>query len=83
MDGGHAKVAGKELLKRGFRKLKTLNPRKAPAGAVIVYRHPTRRSHPGHIEIKGSDGKFYSDFQQGRPATEWRSRRKVIGVYIK
>jgi len=37
-----------------------------PKGAVVVYEKPGRgQGAPGHIQVAGGDGKFYSDFEHG------------------
>src|SRR3954453_22312426 len=54
----YAKQAGVELVQRyGFVKLPTLDPNRAPVGAVIVY----GGNDAGHVEIRTENG-FVSDF---------------------
>lgn len=69
-----AKEAGNELVSRyGFRKIRTMDPNKAPIGAVIVY----GGKDAGHVEIRTKDG-FVSDFVSRTPYP-----RPVIGIYVK
>jgi hypothetical protein len=74
----YAKNAGPKLTKRGFTRLTVSNVRDAPAGSVCVFDPPARRSGGGgHIEIKGTDGNYYSDFNQGgESAQDWNYRLK-------
>jgi hypothetical protein len=66
--------AGTELCRDyGFRKLSTLNPYKAPVGAVIVY----GGNDAGHVELRTDTG-FASDFISREPYP-----RPVIGIYVK
>ena len=70
----YAKQAGDELTKDyGFKKLPLTDPFKAPLGAVIVY----GGAGAGHVELRTATG-FVSDF-----ATEKRSPRPLLGVYVK
>jgi hypothetical protein len=69
-----ARQAGAELSGNfGFKKLSTLNPYKAPVGAVIVY----GGRDAGHVELRTATG-FASDFISRRPYP-----RPVLGIYIK
>jgi hypothetical protein len=66
--------AGTELTTNyGFKKLSTLNPYKAPVGAVIVYGGPDA----GHVELRTPTG-FVSDFVSTSPYP-----RPVLGIYVK
>jgi hypothetical protein len=69
-----AREAGDELCRAyGFKKLSTLNPYKAPVGAVIVY----GGNDAGHVELRTETG-FASDFISREPYP-----RPVIGIYVK
>ena len=69
-----AKQAGGELTKKyGFQKIATLDPMRAPVGAVVVY----GGSDAGHVEIRTPSG-FVSDFVSTRPYP-----RPVVGIYVK
>ena len=69
-----AKQAGGELTQKyGFRKLSTLDPMRAPVGAVVVYGGPDA----GHVEIRTPTG-FVSDFVSSQPYP-----RPVVGIYVK
>jgi hypothetical protein len=69
-----ARQAGVELTTRyGFKKLSTMNPYKAPVGAVIVY----GGQDAGHVELRTTDG-FVSDFVSRHPYP-----RPVLGIYVK
>ena len=69
-----ARQAGTELSGNyGFKKLPTLNPYKAPVGAVIVY----GGNDAGHVELRTTSG-FVSDFVSSRPYP-----RPVLGIYVK
>ena len=70
----YAKEAGTELVTRhGFVKLPTLDPMKAPVGAVIVY----GGNDAGHVELRTENG-FVSDFISRTPYP-----RPCVGVYVK
>lgn len=72
----YAKQAAVELTNDyGFKKLKTLDPEKAPVGAVLVY----GGKDAGHVEIKTDDG-YVSDFHSDRPYTH---KRPLIGIFVK
>jgi hypothetical protein len=69
-----AREAGTELSSNyGFKKLSTLDPYKAPVGAVIVY----GGRDAGHVELRTETG-FCSDFISNRPYP-----RPVLGIYVK
>lgn len=69
-----ARQAGTELTTRyGFKKLSTMNPYKAPVGAVIVY----GGQDAGHVELRTASG-FVSDFVSRVPYP-----RPVLGIYVK
>lgn len=69
-----AKDAATELTQSyGFKKISTMNPLKAPVGAVIVY----GGQDAGHVELRTEDG-FVSDFISRQPYP-----RPVIGIYVK
>ena len=69
-----AKQAGGELTRKyGFKKLATLDPMRAPVGAVVVY----GGSDAGHVEIRTPSG-FVSDFFSSQPYP-----RPVVGIYVK
>ncbi|MDB6150279.1 MAG: hypothetical protein JWQ44_1727 [Chthoniobacter sp.] len=71
----YAKQAAQELPKSyGFKKLRTMDPYKAPIGGVIVY----GGRDAGHIEIRTAHG-FVSDFTATRPYL----KRPVIGIFVK
>ena len=71
---GWARQAGEELCtKYGFKKISTMNPMKAPIGAVIVY----GGQDAGHVELRTENG-FVSDFISAQPYP-----RPVIGIYVK
>jgi hypothetical protein len=71
---GYAKEAAEELsTDYGFRKIRCIDPYKAPLGSVLVY----GGKGAGHIEFRTKKG-FVSDFVSIRP-----SRRPLIGVYVK
>jgi hypothetical protein len=72
----YARQAGGELTQSyGFKKLKTLDPAKAPIGAVLVY----GGRDAGHVEIKTAQG-YVSDF---RSATPYTNKRPLIGIFVK
>lgn len=69
-----AKDAATELTQNyGFKKISTMNPLKAPVGAVIVY----GGQDAGHVELRTENG-FVSDFISTQPYP-----RPVIGIYVK
>ncbi len=69
-----ARQAGWELTQYfGFKKLREMNPRHAPVGAVIVY----DGEDGGHVEIRTPEG-FASDFVSPSPYP-----RPVIGIFVK
>jgi hypothetical protein len=71
---GWAREAGDELCtKYGFKKISTMNPMKAPVGAVIVY----GGQDAGHVELRTENG-FVSDFISTQPYP-----RPVLGIYVK
>jgi len=72
----YARQAAVELPQSyGFKKLKTLDPAKAPVGAVLVY----GGRDAGHVEIKTTTG-YVSDFRSNRPYTH---KRPLIGIFVK
>lgn len=72
----YAKQAAVELPKSyGFKKLRTMDPAKAPVGAVLVY----GGRDAGHVEIKTATG-YVSDFRSERPYTH---KRPLIGIFVK
>ncbi len=72
----YAKQAAVELPNDyGFKKLKTLDPEKAPIGAVLVY----GGKDAGHVEIKTETG-YVSDFRSDKPYTH---KRPIIGIFVK
>ncbi len=72
----YAKQAAVELPEDyGFKKLNTLDPEKAPVGAVLVY----GGKDAGHVEIKTRTG-YVSDFASDRPYTH---KRPLIGIFVK
>jgi hypothetical protein len=72
----YARQAADELpASYGFKKLKTLDPTKAPVGAVLVY----GGKDAGHVEIKTATG-YVSDFQSDKPYTH---KRPLIGIFVK
>ena len=72
----YARQAAVELPQSyGFKKLKTLDPAKAPIGAVLVY----GGRDAGHVEIKTAQG-YVSDF---RSATPYTNKRPLIGIFVK
>jgi hypothetical protein len=72
----YAKQAAVELPQSyGFKKLKTLDPAKAPVGAVLVY----GGRDAGHVEIKTTTG-YVSDFHADKPYTH---KRPLIGIFVK
>lgn len=69
-----AREAGAELSRNyGFKKLDTMDPLKAPVGAVIVY----GGADAGHVELRTESG-FVSDFISHTPYP-----RPVLGIYVK
>lgn len=93
--GGHAKEAGRELRKEGFKNLlgepgnHFSSPHDAPVGAVVVY-GVTDNSPSGHIEVRLPNG-FASDYfsprcrveKSGQKPTMTGRNRKVIGIWVK
>ena len=72
----YARQAAVELPQSyGFKKLKTLDPAKAPVGAVLVY----GGRDAGHVEIKTATG-YVSDFRSDKPYTH---KRPLIGIFVK
>lgn len=72
----YARQAAVELPQSyGFKKLKTMDPAKAPVGAVLVY----GGRDAGHVEIKTATG-YVSDFRSDKPYTH---KRPLIGIFIK
>jgi hypothetical protein len=61
-------------------KTKLKDPKQVPKGAVIVYRHPSNESHPGHIEIETPMG-FWSG--RLRTAHTYSPGLEVVGVFIR
>lgn len=59
----------------GFKKLSTMDPAKAPVGAVLVY----GGRDAGHVEIKTATG-YSSDFTSSKPYTH---KRPLIGIFVK
>lgn len=73
-DTGYAKQAAEELTTEyGFRKIRCVDPYKAPLASVLVY----GGRGAGHVEFRTKYG-FVSDFVSIRP-----SKRPLIGVYVK
>jgi len=73
-ESAYAKDAGAELVrKHGFVRLPTLDPMRAPVGAVIVY----GGKDAGHVELRTENG-FVSDFISRTPYP-----RPCVGVYVK
>jgi hypothetical protein len=69
-----ARQAGTELCsKYGFQKISTMDPKKAPVGAVIVY----GGQDAGHVELRTENG-YVSDFISRDPYP-----RPVLGIYVK
>ena len=70
----YAKDAGAELVRNhGFVRLPTLDPMRAPVGAVIVY----GGRDAGHVELRTENG-FVSDFVSRTPYP-----RPCVGVFVK
>lgn len=60
-----------------------LTPENAPVGAIIVYKKVgAYKGRPGHIEVKGSDTEYLSDFENSEP-TRVGGKRIPIGIYVK
>lgn len=84
----NARDANLWLTSNGFVNLSTcpewkktlVDPKKVPAGAVVIYRHPRQDTHPGHIEIATSSG-FWSDLPRAK--REYSAGLDVVGVYVK
>ena len=69
-----ARQAGAELTRNyGFKKISTMDPYKAPVGAVIVY----GGQDAGHVELRTENG-FVSDF-----ISRAAYPRPVLGIYVK
>ena len=69
-----AREAGAELTRNyGFKKISTMDPYKAPVGAVIVY----GGQDAGHVELRTENG-FVSDF-----ISRAAYPRPVLGIYVK
>lgn len=83
--GGKAgKDAGPYLLRQGFARLPTMDPTRAPAGAVITYTNHCSSTHwAGHVEIKVSDREYISDYIASQPRSHVTACRRVSGIYIK
>jgi hypothetical protein len=82
--GRHARGAGTELRRAGFRNLRddprfrNMTPEQAPIGAVLVY----SGGSSGHIEVKAGQHEFLSDFRAAESINH-RLPRTLIGVYIR
>lgn len=80
----HAKNAGPELLRSGFKKLPITDPVMAPIGSVIVYDNVCRTSNPsGHIEIKTGFSEYMSDYVDNMPISYRSGCRRVSGIYLR
>ena len=95
LSSGHAKQAGADLKRQGFRNLLDAqghgisSPFDAPIGSLIVY-DVTDGTPDGHIEVRTPSG-FASDYfsdnsrctVRGKPPTMVGRHRKVTGVWVK
>jgi len=86
MNGLAASKAGSGLKAEGFKNLmddpkyKKMTPYTAPKGAIIVY----AGGPYGHIEVKGEDNEYISDYQGSKPIYDQLGlNRRPIGIYIK
>lgn len=70
------------LLKNGFQNIiqKGFNAQNAPLGSVLVYSGGKRGY--GHIEFKLNEDEYCSDFCSPFSASEWTTKRKLVGVYV-
>lgn len=84
LPGRYAKDAGPSLMRSGFKRWPSLDPRTAPVGSVLVYSNQCRSTHVGgHIEIKIGPSSYASDFVSSSPISARTSCRKVTGIYYK
>lgn len=82
-----------KLQVHGFIDSGILDPRMAPAGAVIVFAGPLSDKYLkngkfgkppgdwlGHVTIKGDDGRYYTDGRTHEPALGWVNGRNDQGI---